>query len=126
MFTSLEEVKAVAEKFKAGKIVPRRVLACTPKNKSHLVIFLCDTYRIRSSEGYDVFLCDFNQTINTRGRTLTYGPIHVKKANIKALNLQGAVYGKRGNVFRGNVGVKDSELLHWMNSAIFDKTRGCA
>ena len=52
-FTSLEEIKAVAEKFKAGKIVPKRILKGSKKeNKmSHMVRWSRDVYRLQGKGG---------------------------------------------------------------------------
>lgn len=121
MFTSIDQVKVVAEKFEAGKIVPRRVLKCTPKKLSHLVVFLCDTYKLSGQNGVDVFFCDFTSKIKTRDETISYGPIRIKNANVKKLRLEGVVYGKSGNQFIGNNSQPDDFVLRFINQSVYGR-----
>ncbi|HEQ3514722.1 TPA: hypothetical protein VGT23_001381 [Vibrio cholerae] len=124
MFNSLEEVKAVAEKFEAGKIVPNRVLKVQPKKVSHLVVFYCDSYRLRGADGFDVFFCDFDKTMNKSESSPSYtqGPIHIKRGPlIKYMRVEGKTHGKSGNKFFGNVGISDDECLLLINQAVFGK-----
>lgn len=50
-----EELKARAQLFKAGSIVPRRALKCTKRKAQHLVTFWADTYVIPGPTGYVMF-----------------------------------------------------------------------
>lgn len=118
MFTSLEEVKAVAEKFEAGKIVPRRVFKIEGKGEKKArsdLLFARNLYRLSGKGGYHVFLCDFKEDLS--------GPEYFArlKGHHKNLNIQGASHGKSGNLFLGNLGISDDECLDNINKAVFGK-----
>lgn len=122
MFTSLEEVKSVAEKFEAGKIVPRRVLYPVGKGEKrirHKVKFMKNCYRLSGKNGFHVFLVDYNET----GRANSiFIRVYAGKHFNSDLFLQGASHGKSGNLFYGNYDISDDECLAFINKAVFGKT----
>lgn len=54
-FKSIEEIKSRGEFFKAGKIIPVRILKVTPKKHSHTIKFNCDSWAIPTPKGYLIY-----------------------------------------------------------------------
>lgn len=118
MFTSLDQVKVVAEKFDARKIVPRRVLRISGKGEKKArsnLVFTRNVYRLQGTGGYHVFLVDFKESPSAGNYFIEL------KGNYKNLHLQGKSYGKAGNHFIGNYGVSDDECLRNINQAVYGK-----
>lgn len=119
MFKSLDEVKAVAEKFEAGKIIPARVLKGMDKksrNKAHKVKFFMNVYRLQGIDG-NVFVCDWKEGkpkffIDASPERFLFGDFCFKENP----------YGKGGNHFIGNLGINDDEFLANINRNVFGKT----
>lgn len=53
--STYEEIRSRAQLFKAGHIVPRRILKCTRRKAQHLLRFWSDTYAIPVPGGYLLF-----------------------------------------------------------------------
>lgn len=53
--TPYEALKARAQLFKAGSIVPRRAIKCTKRKFQHLLKFANDTYLVPGPHGYVAF-----------------------------------------------------------------------
>lgn len=113
VFTSLEEIKAVAEKFEAGKIVPKRILKGGKKeNKmSHMVKWTRDVYRLQGVGGSNVFMADFNEE----------GPDYFIEisGNHDSLEFNGNPYGNAGNFFIGNKGISNQSQIDSINRRVF-------
>ena len=112
-FTSIEEAKAVAEKFTKGKIVPARVIKGCNRNtrvNSHKLKFGVDVYRISGVNGnvfiYDCYEGGLEWVIDV-------------SAFSGSLDIQGNPYGKGGNYFIGNYGICDESFLFSVNQAVF-------
>lgn len=57
--TEYEAIRSRAQLFKAGSIIPRRVLKCHRRSAQHLLKFYNDTYVIPGPTGYVCFMeCD--------------------------------------------------------------------
>lgn len=116
MFKSLDEVKAVAEKFEAGKIIPARVIKGVDKKSrkaAHDLKFTIDVYRLRGVKG-SVFVCDFN------GKEAKYfGEL---RGNHGDLAFVGNPYGNGPNLFIGNYERNEDEFLMDINQLVFGKT----
>lgn len=123
MFNSLKEIKEVAEKFEAGKIVPRRVL--NPKGKGnkrirHKIKFTKNVYRVLGKDNYHIFLIDYNETTQDDGHFIRVSCF--MSPNLK-IDLQGASHGKSGNQFIGNYNISDDKCLRLFNHAVFGKKK---
>ena len=118
MFKSLDEIKAVAEKFEAGKIVPRRVLKVEGKGERRArsnLIFTRTMYRVLGKNNVHVFLCDFKENSSDVHYCIELKGTHHN------LDLCGSSHGKTGNHFIGNLGVDDGECLKLFNHSVFGK-----
>ena len=112
-FTSLDEIKAVSEKFEAGKIVPKRILkGGRYENKmSHMVKWSRDVYRLQGKGGSNVFMVDFSED----------GPDHfiVITGCHKNLSFNGNPYGDGGNFFLGNFDGDIQRQIDSINRHVF-------
>jgi hypothetical protein len=119
VFKSLDQIKEIAEKFTAGKIVPSRVLKIYGKGKKkakHNLVFVGNIYRILGYDNTHVFLIDFKE------KELVDKDYFIKlHGEHKDLNIDGGSYGKKGNCFIGNNGISDEECLDSFNIAVFGK-----
>tara|TARA_Y100001956_G_C4078627_1_gene167341 strand:+ start:292 stop:636 length:345 start_codon:yes stop_codon:yes gene_type:complete len=86
MFKSFEHLKAVAEKFSKGKIIPNRVLYSGNHKDRHKVIFGSDVYRVSTKFG-SALICD--KSTGCYGIKIT--------GDIKKINLIGNKYQGTGN-----------------------------
>ena len=121
MFKSLEEIKAVSEKFVAGKIVPRRVLSIEgvgEKRARSDLKFTRNLYRVLGKNNTHVFLCDFDEL----GRDFDY--FIQFRGNHKNLILRGASHNKSGNHFIGNYDCDNITCLDLFNQSVFGKIVG--
>ena len=118
MFKSLEEIKAVAEKFEAGKIVPRRVLTIKGKGEKKArkdLKFARNVYRVLSRDNAHVFLCDFSEDSGGGDYSIKLGGAH------KNLEITGSSHGKKENRFVGNFDISNEQCLVNFNQAVFGK-----
>lgn len=114
-FTSIDEIKAVAEKFEAGKIIPARIIKGVDKKSrkaSHYFKFYRNVYKISGINGDNILVCDFNEFS---------GKDHVLELTGKHnhLTFRGNPYGVGDNYFMGNYGISDDEFLADINNAVF-------
>lgn len=77
MFKSFEHLKAVAEKFSKGKIVPNRVLYSGNRKDRHKVIFGSDVYRI-SANSCSIFFADIKTGVHAVKFNCDIGKIHLE------------------------------------------------
>lgn len=117
MFKSLDEIKAVGEKFEAGKIIPNRVIKATDRNGKKLkwcVKFGADMYRVQSHDGNQIFIIDFTSyTFDTAAPVKIIAPLFNG-------SFKGAPYGG-SNFFVGNHGIDNEEWLANINRRVFGK-----
>ena len=121
MYKSLEEIKLVAEKFEAGKIVPRRVLSIEgvgEKRARSDLNFTRNMYRVLGKNNIHVFLCDYDEL----GRDFEY--CIQLRGNHKNLVIQGASHNKSGNHFIGNYDRDNTTCLDLFNRHVFGKIVG--
>lgn len=116
MFKSLDEIKKIAEKFSARKIVPQRVLYIEGKGRKKAksdLVFTRNAYRLLSKDNHHVFVIDFNEIDD-----ISMDYFMKLKGNHKNLNLNCAKYGKKGNLFIGNSGLNESDFIFNINKAV--------
>jgi hypothetical protein len=77
MFKSFEHLKAAAEKFSKGKIVPNRVLYSGSHKYRHRVVFACDVYRI-SVNSRSIFFADIKTGTHAVKFNCDIGKIHLE------------------------------------------------
>ena len=113
VFNSIEEIKATAEKFTSGTIVPKRILRGGRKeNKmSHMIKWTRDVYRLQGKCGKNVLLVDFTEN----------GPNHFIEisGNHKNLEFKGNPYSKGGNFFIGNHDGDTQRQIDSINCHVF-------
>ena len=112
-FNSIEDIKSVAEKFKAGKIVPKRILKGGRKEKkmSHMIKWSTDVYRLAGKGGSNVFLVDFSESDVDHFMEIS--------GNHKDLCFFGNPYGDGGNYFIGNFDGDTQKQLDSINHHVF-------
>lgn len=73
---TLQQLKDTAKFFKRGSIVPRKVLACSPRKRQHQVCFGSDSWVLPGENGYVVFFHDVpgGSAIFLHGK----GPLHIQ------------------------------------------------
>ncbi len=117
MFKSFDEIKAVGEKFEAGKIIPNRVVKGTDRKGKKLkwcVKFGADMYRIQTHKGDHVFVIDFTSyKFESAAAIVINAPLFVG-------SFEGAPYGGV-NYFMGNYGIDNDEWLASINRKVFGK-----
>lgn len=116
MFKSLDEVKAVSEKFEAGKIIPARIIKGVDKKSRKAACYLkfsIDVYRLNGVFG-SVLVCDLS------GKNINYFAELLGKHD--GLTFTGNPYGNGPNFFIGNCGRSDDEFLVDINQRVFGKT----
>lgn len=117
MFKTIEEVKAVAEKFEAGKIVPRRVLTIIGKGEKKArsdLKFTRNVYRLAGCDRVMVYFIDYGEGNSTAMNYFIY-----LSGKHKNLTLTGATHGKSMNHFIGNFETSDEKALELINEAVF-------
>ena len=118
-FTSIAEVKAVAEKFEAGRIVPKRILKGGTKERkvSHHLKFYRNVYRLQGVDCNNVLVCDFDEF---------YGKNHALELTGKynGLTFKGNPYSNGCNLLIGNSTISNDEFLVNINNAVFGKVAG--
>lgn len=110
MFTSVEHIKAVGEKYEKGTIVPNHILKAVnrkAKKNRHKLKFACDVYRFWDKQGGYTFFAD-----------CPYEGYVFKIKNTSFATFAGDCYGKKGNMFIGG-SVTDENLIETMNKEVF-------
>lgn len=112
MFKSIEHIKRVGEHFKAGSIVPKRVIGgldARSRKQSHRITFLCDVWRVSRMDGSQLYLCDIrsaNGVIRVRGDGT---------AMCANLHFDCNPYSDKANNFIGNFNMSDDKWLDIFN-----------
>lgn len=119
MFNSLQEFKERSEFFKAGSIVPQRVLK-GPRKVKHRVKFLCDVWRFSHSDKYVIYAhapCKMPKVPGSGD-----GNYYIKISNVRNGHFITAPYRENCPVYTvygtgdNGVAVSEQEVLNKINS----------
>lgn len=122
MFTSIEQAKKHAQKFKKGTIVPNRVIKLiNPKEKwkKHWFKWGFDAHMVQCHNGAMLCIVDESQPEFHSVIRIDWPGANIINYNTSLPDAQGNPYGNGILIFYGNNGLTEQEYLAKLNHQVF-------